>query len=207
MPLRVPAIADAVQVVAGGKQTCARLAGGTVRCWGGNVIGQLGAGLSVDHTGNPSAVVGLDDAIDVASGEYHMCAARATGRVVCWGDGSRGQLGNGRSGDSPVPVDVVALDDAVAVGAFMLHSCAIRASGAVACWGFGEGGQLGYGGTADLDEPVAVGPIDGTPVTLAGGSNHTCVSTDAGALFCWGGACGAAGSPDFELLPRRVTIP
>ena len=39
----------ALQVTAGGSNTCARLDDGSVKCWGGNEFGQLGLGNTQDR--------------------------------------------------------------------------------------------------------------------------------------------------------------
>ena len=57
---------------------------GRVSCWGSNDNGQLGDGTTVDHF-TPQLVPGVMDAVEVAAGELHACARRATGGVVCWG--------------------------------------------------------------------------------------------------------------------------
>jgi len=83
-----------VQVAAGSNFTCARLAGGSVYCWGRNGSGQLGRGSTTAAT-TAAPVMGLDDAIDLDAGELHACAVRAGGRVVCWGEGANGRIGDG----------------------------------------------------------------------------------------------------------------
>lgn len=54
----VPPIESAVSVVAGLDHSCARLAGGSVLCWGLNRFGQIGDGTA-DNAPAPSAVSGL----------------------------------------------------------------------------------------------------------------------------------------------------
>jgi hypothetical protein len=63
----------------------------------------------------------------------HGCAV-VRGRVSCWGEGTRGQLGDGTAywhGPAPVP----GISDATGVVAGQGVACAARQSGNIACWG------------------------------------------------------------------------
>lgn len=44
----------------------------------------------------PTTVPGLTDVISIVGGNRHACALLRSGRVMCWGDDSVGQLGDGR---------------------------------------------------------------------------------------------------------------
>ncbi len=95
-------------VSAGGLHTCARAAGGGVRCWGSNQHGDLGAGTVVSRSLTPVSVVGLGaSAKAVSSGGLHSCAAMAGGGIKCWGSNFSGELGNDSTTDSNTPVSVV----------------------------------------------------------------------------------------------------
>jgi hypothetical protein len=89
--------------------SCARLADGTVWCWGNNNDGQLGDGTASGQTcgsevckPSPVQVTALGaNAVEIAVGGYHTCARLGNGTLWCWGRSSTGQLGNGSSSGQP----------------------------------------------------------------------------------------------------------
>lgn len=117
VPTVVPGVSGAVQLSAGGRSACVRMASGRVLCWGGNVVGEIGDGTRINRP-SPTPVMNLSDAVLISvshtnnltpSAGANVCALRQNGRVVCWGDGSGGQLGDGLRMRSSVPVEVVGL--------------------------------------------------------------------------------------------------
>jgi alpha-tubulin suppressor-like RCC1 family protein len=93
-------------VAAGYDFTCALMRAGNIRCWGNDEFGQLGDGASTQHD-TPVDVQALGDkALSVAAGFYAACALTAGGEIMCWGNNLYGQLGNGTTASSGVPVSV-----------------------------------------------------------------------------------------------------
>ena len=79
---------SAVALAAAGRQTCALLASGKVRCWGKG-----------DPT-LPSAlpIIAFErTVVGIAAGAGHACALLDTGKVRCWGKNDYGQLGYGHT--------------------------------------------------------------------------------------------------------------
>jgi alpha-tubulin suppressor-like RCC1 family protein len=69
-----------------------------------------------------------------------------------------GQLGDGTTVASQVPVDVVGLSSGVvAIAVADRHACALLATGAVECWGDNSAGQLGSLGGGSLVPVDVVG--------------------------------------------------
>ena len=100
LPDTVIGLTNAVAIgAAGGFQTCALTAVGTARCWG--AVWRSHAWHSL-----PVAVTDLTNTFVIGVGILHTCAIKATGAVFCWGFNDQGQLGDGTTDDSPVPVAV-----------------------------------------------------------------------------------------------------
>ena len=143
---------------------------------------------------NPSNTFGTGVTPQIAAGGYHTCALLNTGAVNCWGRNFYGQLGNGTTTDSSVPVAVATFTDgsatAVSITAGSYHTCALLNTGAVNCWGsqqFRAG--LGNDTNTDSSVPVAVAAFtvgSATAVSITAGDFHTCALLNTGAVNCWG---------------------
>src|SRR5690606_14942183 len=136
---------------------------GQAYCWGGGASGQLGNGdtnnSSVPVAVSTSGVLASKTVTAISAGGGHTCAV-ADGQVYCWGYGWDGQLGNGDTNNSSVPVavstsGVLASTTVTAISAGAGHA-AVPADGQAYCWGGGGGGQLGNGDTNNSSVPVAV---------------------------------------------------
>lgn len=195
LPLRAILAQNLPVVSAGSSHTCAltSLSGGGVRCWGGNSQGQLGDGTATDRY-VPTDVPGLLGVSAVTAGGAHTCALKSSdGSVVCWGDNSVGQLGNGSAADSVTPVGVVdgassLITGAVAISAGFNHSCALFSNGGVKCWGWNMSGQLGDGSTSSRNYAADVSGYTSGVSRITAGAYHTClVVTATREIKCFGG--------------------
>ncbi len=193
IPVAVPLISAAISIRAGAEHTCATLADGTVKCWGGNASGQLGRGAT-SPGGAPdvlktSAGATFGGVLSTAGGEDFGCALSA-GKVYCWGANDAGQLGvGGTAATTAVDRAVSAVSDAVELAAGDDAACVVAATGAVDCWGVVKSGT---GKWSEAWTPThwqaAARNVDdrslGAP-SLSVGERHAC-TIRAGMVGCWG---------------------
>ena len=171
----------------------------------------------------------------MAAGFSHTCVVVADGGVMCWGQNTKGQLGDGTMVDNDVPVDVcmggsgigcsggTRLTGIVDVTVGERHSCAFTDDGRGYCWGNNVAGQLGDGTIINRATAVEVcasgsgsgcsgGSVLGDVTDISAGGNITCAVLEGGSVKCWGrnveGALGI-GSSDSELHlhPENVCVP
>lgn len=183
-------------VVTGQNHSCALTTGGGVQCWGDNQYGQLGDGSASAYSATPVNVSGLSSGVSsIAAGEHHTCAVLSGGGVRCWGRNGNGQLGNGQTSNSNVPVNVCTdgptcgtlLSGISAVAGGEFHTCALTTGGGVQCWGYNVEGQLGdnYASGWQSLIPVQVSGLSSGVTAITAGSRHTCAIV-GGAAMCWG---------------------
>ncbi len=111
MPFHVGGLSNVIAVSGGDCHTAALKSDGTVWTWGCNDRAQLGDGTNVDRYTpvQVSTATGLTDVIAIAARDYHNIAIKSDGTVWTWGWNINGQLGNGTTIDSNVPVRVLGL--------------------------------------------------------------------------------------------------
>lgn len=182
-PTDVVNIANVTHVALGDAHSCAVTDGGTVKCWGFNLSGQVGNGVASVSVSKPVTVFGLDAGfVQVAGALQHSCALSVGGTVKCWGTypfpaGSPQWL---------VPVDVAGLTGVVQLASNYYHTCALRTGGGVRCWGWNQTGQLGDGTFNDTASPVPVQGLGLATQAVTVGMKHTCALTSSNGVKCWG---------------------
>jgi alpha-tubulin suppressor-like RCC1 family protein len=215
-PTPVAGLADAVDIAAGYRHTCAVRGDGHVFCWGTNLYGAIGDGTcsipfgpefgpqpacseTLPRRSSPTEVMGLTDAVEVTAGSAHNCARRASGEVLCWGanfpntrtddrpDGIGGAVGDGTTTNRLVPTRALGLTGAVQLSAGGSKSCARRAGGDVFCWGnIVTNGALGDGATTTA-RLVPTPVLDlADVVEIRAGVTFTCARLGSGGVRCWG---------------------
>lgn len=181
---------------AGGDHTCGLTTDGTIRCWGSNRVGQLGATVATSCLARPgsyntaypcsSAPVEVPGSFtQVSAGAMHTCALASDGTAYCWGSNEFGQLGTGAGTQEASPVAVATSLKFTAISAGFSHTCARTADGAIYCWGANGAGQLGTpGGGSGV--PVRAGGAGFTARSVTAGTGHTCALGNDDRAYCWG---------------------
>jgi alpha-tubulin suppressor-like RCC1 family protein len=158
----------------------------------------VGVCAVVQAASAPPGSAASSHATFIAAGNAHACTIRAA-QAYCWGANGNGQLGNGSTINSSVPVPVytggvLSAKTLTQITAGSAHTCALDAAGAAYCWGANGNGQLGNSGTTQSLVPVAVttsGVLSGKTLTqISADENgmYTCALDAAGAAYCWGAA-------------------
>lgn len=195
------------QICAGIGRTCILDVHGRVKCWGANLLGELGLG-DMQHRGDEPGEMGaalpfveLGMKVQQLACGGALCALGTEGQVKCWGvPGSYLGLGTMDGvGDDPAEMGdalpaVELGESAIMIDNSARGACALLANGALKCWGYNADGQLGMGDTETRgDAPGEMGPAlspvdlgDMQASALISGHHVNCALDDKGRLKCWG---------------------
>ncbi|HKG34645.1 MAG TPA: hypothetical protein VKB22_12960, partial [Gemmatimonadales bacterium] len=172
-------------VRAGGLHTCGVTTDNRAFCWGRDSEGQAGDGAP-ENTWRlrPVLVAGGLSWRQVIPGWLHTCGVTTSNKGYCWGNGTSGQIGDGKTFERHGPVLVAGGRSYRQVAAGISHSCGVTTDDRAFCWGGNADGQLGDGTTTSRLKPVAT--AGGHQFTRVGISYVSCGVTTAGKGYCWG---------------------
>ncbi len=203
---REPAVQYARKIFSGRRHSCVLLSDKTVKCWGDNSSGQLGATSSdtcfVDNNQDypcsktPLTVSDLSNVRQIALGQNHTCAilgddistpSNEEGTVKCWGNNASHNLsatstdicfrGNDYAYScSKTPLTVSSLSGVNQLALGDAVSCAFLNDKTVKCWGGGGHGKTPY-----------IIPNLSNVTQIYSGYSHHCALLNDGTVKCWGG--------------------
>lgn len=209
--------------------SCVIASDNKVYCWG---FGYLGNGIDYPNTNqwatspvavNWNGVLSGKTAKYLTTSTYVSCIIANDNKAYCWGYNGSGQLGDGTSNDSLVPVAVDAsgalagknIETIIAGG---LATFALTTDGKVYSWGSNWHGTMGIN-DLQLDNlpPTEIymgGELSGKTIKALSSSiveNYSCVIASDDKAYCWGtnnyGNLGTNISPlttQYELAPKAV---
>ncbi len=191
---------------------------GSVYAWGRNDRGQLGTG-GTDSLSAPTPIqdgaLGSLQVSQISAGQSFSLALTSTGRIFAWGANDVGQLGDGSTTDSPLPVEVArgAIPSTVTItriAAGWRHALALGNNGVVYAWGQNSNGELGSGGTSSFARtPVAVVAPQGVTFDQISAGESLSVARAAGSAvgYAWGlGTSGQLGNGGSASSSSPVAI-
>ena len=181
-------ILKAQVIAAGGWHSLVVCSDSTVKAFGENASGELGDSTTTDRN-TPVQVSGLTGIISVSGGgdqlEAHSLALKSNGTVWSWGSNIYGQLGNGTTTNTTIPVQVLVLTGATAISAGGWNSAALKKDGTVWTWGWNTDGQLGDGTFTDKIVPVQVPGLTGI-IAISAGTYHILALKSDSTVWAWG---------------------
>ncbi|PZQ49099.1 MAG: hypothetical protein DI551_00150 [Micavibrio aeruginosavorus] len=199
-PFKVSDAGPWVQISRGYESVCGVKLDGSLWCWGRNELGQLGNGaINTTLYSIPAPVSNAGPWLDVSVSltDGTVCGVQTNGTAWCWGEDDKGQLGNGDTLTSSMPVPSRVLDPGpwATIVAGKEKACGLKTDGSAWCWGTDANGELGNG-TAIVTDPMHIPSRvenfpnispwqwtdNGTTLSAAGASNIS-MGTSAGISY------------------------
>jgi alpha-tubulin suppressor-like RCC1 family protein len=138
-------IDNVTAIAAGGVNAVAICCDGTVWTW--NVNNEI-----------PAQTQELGGVKTIEMGVNHALALKNDGTLWAWGDNKFGQLGDGTTTNSDIPVQLIDFTDVTAIAAHD-HSLALKSDGVVWAWGCNTQAQLGNGNASTESSVATPGPV------------------------------------------------
>lgn len=172
---------------------------GKVYSWGDDAYGQLGRGdegradcgtRKANCRLDIAAIANFKDIVQIAVGYSHTLALDATGKVYAFGRNNEGQLGNGTTENSSVPVAVIWTGEApriVQVIASSATSYALDDKGQLWGWGRDRYANLGDGEASreGVSKPQKI-MLPEAIVQVAVGRDHVLALSKTAKIYAWG---------------------
>jgi hypothetical protein len=199
-PRQVKDLSGIVAAFGGGNHLLLLASNGTVEACGNDLSGDLGNGKmsarSSDDFDTPVRVLKLRHVVAISAGQTNSMALDESGNVWTWGENNFGQLGDGNTTNSDVPVEVQLPATAAQIYAGGDDSengqqLALLTNGQVWMWGNDAWGQLGNGETEPYsDTPVEVQGLPDDVVYAATGGTESFALDSDGNVWGWGNDIG-----------------
>ncbi len=194
----------------GNNYSCGIKDDSTLWCWGSSSspLGQT----SLGHT-TPSQVDTAEDWLahqtkdTLATSDTHACAIKTDDTLWCWGDNSFGQLGNGTTIASIVPIKV-GEDTWDTISVANEYSCGFKKNDNLTlwCWGNNANFMLGHD-SSDNTQPSAVDVNFGWQAISTGNTHACAIRSSDETLWCWGSNSDGQIGHDPTIVTEPSTVP
>ena len=191
-----------VDIYGGGSTMIAKDSNGKLYSWGYN-YGRLGNGTT-DDSSMPICISDIEGStlkgkniVDVYYNTYKMIAKDSNGKLYSWGDNDYGQLGDGTTTDSSMPICISDIENSPlrekniidVYGGFTV--IAKDSSGKLYTWGENDYGQLGDGTTTNSSMPICISdmensPLNGKDIVDVYNDFGIIAKSSDGKLYSWG---------------------
>lgn len=199
-------------VCLGGYHSAAITEDGDLYLWGSNKFGQLGDGTFEDKSTPTQIMKGLKFKCVSLGGSdtsiYGSFSAAVTedGDLYMWGCNKCGQLGDGTTNDSSIPIKIMEGYQFKSIDLSAGNSAAITTSGDLYLWGNNHAGSIGNGSGKSENE-ITPNYIMGNVSTVSLGSGFSAAITNNGKLYAWGTNCdGQLGVDKEQYLSSSTPI-
>lgn len=164
-----------------------------LQSWGYDI---LGLNISVNnHTPAPPTMpngvtnlwrqVSSGGGTPVGANYIFNIAIKDDGTLWAWGDNDYGELGDGTTTSSSVPIQISTENNWIEVSAGTAHGLALKSDGTVYAWGTNSSGQLGDGTTTRRLSPVPVSGITNA-IHISAGRDFSFALLSDGTIRAWG---------------------
>ena len=198
---------------------------GKVYTWSWNGYGQLGDGTTNDSN-TPICISDFESSplkgkniVDIY-GSFTMIARDSDGKLYLWGRNDYGQLGNGTTTNSSMPVCISDIENSPLKGKNIVDVysdyytiIAKDSNGKLYSWGYNEYGQLGDGTTTNSSMPICISDVEGSPlkgkniVDVYSDGSTIIVKDSSGKLYSWGyNYCGQLGNGTTDNSSMPICI-
>ena len=206
-PIQIGTAIDWGQVAAGGSYSIAQKTNGQLFAWGLNNVGQLGINSTATTTARTQIGTDSDWSSNIIAGSVHTLAIKNNGTLWAWGLNTSGQLGNGLTTNTLLPIQIGTATDWAKVVVGTEHTVALKTNGDVYTWGKNDVGQLGIGTNIPN---LARNLIEANVASISARNTHSFVVKTEGRLKSWGtnlfGELGI-GSTTAVNIPTEVVCP
>ena len=193
-----------VDVYSDGYRIIAKDSNGKLYSWGGNYYGQLGNGTT-QNCSMPVCISDIENSplkgkniVDVHNYGYRIIAKDSNGKLYSWGWNDYGQLGNGTTDDSRMPICISDIENSPLKEKKIVNIytgddtiIAKDSDGKLYSWGRNNFGQLGNGTTENSSMPICISDIENSPLNgkdiVEVYADYTMIAKDSdGKLYSWG---------------------